>query len=223
MAGGTRLGVTVVMIPHNDEERALTRLRRDLLPSLALSWRLLDAELVVIDNSERQLTRLARAVRNNGLFPAKYRWNKGRNLYYGPAMNQAVREASRPFLLYVCANHGRMHDPTWIWDLLEPLVSDPSESVALTGSFYPSGPPSPMGFADWLEQVHVQGGVFAARTSVLARFPYPDGEYAHWGSDIYQSFQLQQHGYVLVDVPSVKSVWRSRVEGEHWKYVHDES
>ena len=74
-----------------------------------------------------------------------------------------------------------------------------------------------------MKWVHIQGGVFAARTDVLARLPYHEGEYAHGGSDIYQSFQLQQHGYQLVDVPSVKSVWRSRVQGGPWKYVHDDS
>jgi hypothetical protein len=217
-----KLGVTVVMVPYNDEERALTRLLRDLMPSLRLYRRVIDFELLVIDNSQHCLPRLAEAVRENGAFPAKYLWNEGHNLYYGPALNLAVRVASHPLLLYVCANHGRMQDPTWLWDLLEPLVNDPGGKVALTGSFYPSGPPSKLGFPDSLEWIHVQGGVFAARTDVLAKHPYPEGEYAHWGSDVYQSLQLLHRGYRLVEVPSVRSVWRSRVEG-HWKFIHDEA
>jgi hypothetical protein len=218
-----RPGVVAVMIAHNDEDRALTRLLRDLMPSLWLYRRVIDPEIIVIDNSQHRLPRLAEAVLENGAFAAKYLWNEGRNLYYGPALNLAVRSSARPFLLYVCANHGRMQDPTWIWDLLEPLVNDPQDKVALTGSFYPSGPPSKLGFPDSLPWIHVQGGVFAARAQVLAKHPYPEGEYAHWGSDVYQSLQLLHRGYRLVDVPSIKSVWRSRVEGGSWKFIHDDS
>jgi hypothetical protein len=218
-----RPGVAAVMIAHNDEERALTRLLRDLLPALWLYRRVIEPELIVIDNSHQRLPRLAEAVLENGTFAAKYLWNEGRNLYYGPALNLAVKSSACPFLLYVCANHGRMQDPTWIGDLLEPLLKDSSHKVALTGSFYPSGPPSKLGFPDSLPWIHVQGGVFAARAQVLADHPYPEGQYAHWNSDVYQSLRLLQRGYRLVDVPTIKSVWRSRVQGNSWKFIHDES
>lgn len=216
-------GVTVVMVAYDNEERALTRLMRDLMPSLLLYRRVLDAELLVVDNSAHPQPRLAEAVRDNGVVPAKYLWNEGRNLYYGPALNLAVKAAAHPVLLYVCANHGRMLDPTWLWDLLEPLVNDATGKVALTGSHYPSGPPSRLGFPASLPPIHIQGGLFAARTGVLAQHPYPDGEYAHWHSDIYQSFQLLQRGYRLVDVSTIKSVWRSRVTQGHYKFIHDDA
>lgn len=215
-------GVTAVMVAYHNEERALTRLLRDLLPSLQLLRPVLDAELVVVDNSEQPQPRLAEAVRDNGAFAGKYLWNEGSNLYYGPSLNLAVRAASHPFLLYVCASHGRMEDPTWVWDLLAPLLEDTRGEVALTGSHYPSGPPSKLGFPDSLPRIHIQGGVFAARTAVLASHPYPDGEYAHWSSDIYQSLRLLQRGYRLVDVPTIKSVWRTRVRGGGYKFIHDE-
>ncbi|HTN53245.1 MAG TPA: hypothetical protein VML50_12630 [Anaeromyxobacter sp.] len=216
------LGATVVLVPHEEEERALTRLLRDLLPTLRLRRRTLDAELVVVDNSAHRLERLDEAVRRNGACEARYLWNEGRNAWYGPALNQAVATARRPFLVYACARHGRMHDPTWIDDLLRPLVEDREGAVAMTGSLYPSGAPSRMGFPDSLEWTHVQGGLFAARTDVVARFPWPDGSLAHWGADVYQGHRLREQGYRLVDVPTVKSVWRQRVEGS-WKWVHDES
>ncbi|MFP2905014.1 glycosyltransferase family 2 protein [Pyxidicoccus sp. 3LFB2] len=215
-------GVTVVMVAYDNEERALTRLMRDLMPSLLLYRGALDAELRVVDNSARPQQRLAEAVRDNGVVPGRYLWNEGRNLFYGPALNLAVQASTHPFLLYVCANHGRMLDPTWLWDLLAPLVNDTTGKVALTGSHYDSGPPSKLGFPNSLPAIHIQGGLFAARTAVLAKHPYPDGEYAHWSSDIYQSFQLMQQGYQLVDVPTVKSVWRSRVTRGHYKFIHDD-
>jgi GT2 family glycosyltransferase len=218
-----KVGVTAVMVAYHNEELALTRLLRDLMPSLLLYRGVLDAELIVVDNSEQPQPRLAEAVRDNGTFPAKYLWSEGRNLYYGPALNLAVKAAAHPFLVYVCANHGRMLDPTWLWDMLEPMVNDASGKVALTGSHYASGPPSKLGFPESLPRLHIQGGLFAGRTEVLAKYPYPDGEFAHWSSDIYQSFQLLQQGYRLVDVPTVKSVWRERVKGNQYKFIHDEA
>jgi hypothetical protein len=215
-----KVGVTAVMIAHNEEERSLTRFLRDLLPSLWLLRPLLDTEIIVIDNSERRSDRLANAVLDNGGFAASYRWNQGRNLMYGPSLNVAATMAARPYLLYVCAAHGQMYDPTWAWDLLATLVDDLSGDVAMSGSLRPSGSPAAMGFSESLAQVHVQGGLFCARTDVLRAHPYEEGDYAHWGSDVYQGFQLMAAGYRLADVPTVRSVWRSAIEGRHWKYVH---
>ena len=213
-------GATVVLVPFNDEQRALIRLLRDVLPSLRLYRSLIDFEIIAVDNSDRRSERLAETLGDHGGFASRYVWNEGRNLQYGPAINLAVRLSSRPLLLYVCSRHGRMRDPTWIWDLLHPLVLDPS--VAMTGSLYPSGAPSDFGFPDTMVPTHIQGGVFAARTDVLAKHPYPDGERAHYGADIHQSYVLRQAGYRLAEVPTVKSVWRATVTG-NWKYVHDES
>jgi len=215
-----KAGVTAVMIAHNEEERCLTRFLRDLLPSLWLLRPVIDAEIIVIDNSGLQSDRLANAVLGNGGFTASYRWNEGRNLMYGPSLNVATTMATRPYLLYACAAHGRMYDPTWAWDLLVALVDDEIGDVAMCGSLRPSGPPAAMGFSDALEPTHVQGGLFCARTDVLRAHPYEEGGYAHWGSDVYQSFQLMTAGYRLVYVPTVKSVWRSAVKGGNWKYVH---
>jgi hypothetical protein len=215
-----KVGVTAVMIAYNEEERSLLRFLRDLLPSLWLLRPVLDAEIIVIDNSEMRLDRLANAVLDNGGFTASYRWNEGRNLMYGPSLNVAIAMATRPYFLYVCAAHGQMYDPTWAWDLLATLVRDPSGDVAMCGSLQPSGPPAAMGFSRSLTMVHVQGGLFCARTDVLRAHPYEESDYAHWGSDVYQSYQLMAAGHRLVDVPTVRSVWRTAVEGRHWKYVH---
>jgi GT2 family glycosyltransferase len=208
------IGVTAVMVPFNNEAKAMTRLVRDLLPAL----RRFDYELVVIDNSAARCNRLATAVETRR---GTYHWQQGRNLGYGPAMNLAVRIATRPYLLYVCSEHGRAYDNTWARDLLAPLLA--TNQVAMTGSIQAAGPPANLNFPDHLPEIHVQGGVFAARTEVLRRYPYPGGHYAHLGADLFMCFQLMAAGFELRDVPSVKSVWRTGAPPGTWKYVHDAS
>jgi hypothetical protein len=212
--------VTAIMIAHNNEDKALVRLQRDLLPALAP----LDAELVVIDNSDTTSMQLADALVTAEVegVQTRYQWQLGNNLMYGPAMNLAVKLATRPYLLYVCTNHGFARDPTWAYELLLPIVEDDTRLVAMTGCLQPAGAPESHGFPADLPSVHVQGGVFAARRDVLRAFPYPDGEYAHWGADVHECFALMHAGFKLIDVPAVRSVWRQAAGNGHWKFVHDD-
>src|SRR3954469_5610567 len=91
---------TIVFIPHNDLERAQTRLQRDLAPSLRHypDW---SFELIVIDNSERRLDPLAEEVAHLP-WPSHYLWHDGTNLFYGPALNVAASLARFPVMLYLC-------------------------------------------------------------------------------------------------------------------------
>jgi hypothetical protein len=141
-------------------------------------------------------------------------------------MNFAVELATKPYVLYLCTEHGYARDPTWPLDLLKPLVDDDAGKIAMTGCIRPSGPPTNLGFPADLPEVHVQGGVFAARRDVLRTFPYPT-EYPHLWSDVYVCFQLMAAGFQLVDVPTIRSVWRQAVwpklpGARSWKYVHGE-
>src|SRR5689334_12889898 len=115
----TTKAATIVLVPYNNPERALRRLHRDIVPSLAYhaSWRF---ELLVIDNSTQRLDGLAGAV-GKLAWPSQYLWHEGKNLLYGPALNLAANLAEHPFLVYVCTNHGRMVDPAWLEDLVRPL------------------------------------------------------------------------------------------------------
>ncbi len=211
-------GVTIVIIPHNDAARFKTRLERDILPTIAAhpAWKF---QIVIIDNSDEDK-------KQQYNFPAVpnveyvYKW-PGTNIMYGPAMNLALSTGCYPYLIYVCSNHGHMYDPTWIDDLINPMITNPA--IAMTGSYYPSCAPEVMGFPSHLPPVHIQGGVFGGRTEALVTHPYNTSEqWKHWGSDIYQSFQLLNAGFILQDVPSVKSVWRQSVNSpEQWKFVHD--
>lgn len=210
---------SLVLIAHNDLERCSRRLERDLIPSLRhhADWQL---ELIVIDNSERRLDGLARTVASLP-WKSQYIWHEGANLFYGPSLNLAANLAQHPFLVYACMNHGRMIDPTWMDDLLRPMWED--ERVAMSGHRYPSPPSETLGFAQGLEPFHIQGGLFAARAEVIRNHPYDEGQFIHWGSDIWQSYRLQAAGFLLEQVPTVISVWRENAVPGAWKYIHDHS
>ena len=208
---------SIVLVPHNDIERASRRLSRDIVPSLQhyQDWCF---ELIVIDNSAHRLDPLAEAVAALP-WPSRYIWHGGTNLFYGPALNLAANLATHPVLIYACANHGRMIDPGWIEDLVKPFWED--NSVAMAGHPYPSNHPTELGFRDTGQHFHIQGGLLALRTDVIKRYPYDEGQFAHWGSDIWQSYRLMEAGFLLQQVPSIISVWREKAPEGSWKYVHD--
>jgi len=190
-----------------------------LVPSLQHypDW---EFEFVVVDNSPHRLDPLAQAV--GALpWPSHYQWHQGRNLLYGPSLNVAVRLARHPVVLYACANHGKMIDPRWVEDIVSPLRRN--ERAAMAGHPYGSPPARKVGIRYAGRRIHIQGGVFSARTEVLRRFPYDEGQHAHDRSDIVVSYRLLAAGFQLIDVPSVMSVWRTTARKGPWRYVHDDS
>ena len=209
--------VTAVMIVYNNEDAALHRLTRDLLPALHSAD--YDWQLIVIDNSTTRSHQLAAQVAH---YDGHYEWLRGHNLLYGPSLNLAVSLARHPSLLYVCSEHGRSHDGTWVYDLLRPMICDSTGLVAMTGCLQDAGPPEDHGFPEDLPHIHIQGGVFAARTDLLRSYPYPTDQHKHWGADIIECFTLLDAGYRLVDVPTIRSVWRVPAGDGDWKYIHDE-
>jgi hypothetical protein len=213
-----RKAVTVALFAYNDPGGGMRRLERDLVPSLRHygDWRF---EIIVVDNSSRRLDPLADAVARLP-WRSRYLWHGGKNLLYGPSMNLVARLAEHPFLLYACMTHGRMREPTWVEDLVRPMWHD--SRIAMCGHLFPSAPPGVLGFADiGQQQLHVQGGVLAARTDVIRRFPYQEGEWSHGGSDVWQSYRLMQEGFALHSVPTVFSGWQVVAPAGPWKYVHD--
>jgi hypothetical protein len=213
-------GITIILIPHNNSDRLTMRMERDILPTIRAhpTWKF---QLIFIDNSDadkRQDYHLPpdENIEHIDIWP-------GMNIMYGPAMNLAIEKTKYPYLVYVCSNHGHMYDTTWIDDLVNPIVQN--SNIAITGSLYPSCAPADMGFQSHLPHVHVQGGVFAARTEALAAYPYTtDERWKHWGSDIYECYQLLSAGFILYQVDTINSVWRKSVDfPERWKYVHDYS
>jgi len=209
---------TVVLLAYNDFERARLRIERDLVPSLRhyQDW---SFEIVVVDNSQRRLDALAELIVALP-WKSRYLWHDGRNLLYGPSLNRAATIAEHPFILYACMHHGRMHHPTWVEDLVAPMWTD--ERIAMSGHLFPSAAPRVLGFPELGQQrLHIQGGVWAARTEIIRRFPYQEREWSHGGSDVWQSYRLMGEGFVLHDVPTVYSGWMMIAPPGPWKYVHD--
>jgi len=231
--------VHAVLVAYQNTERTLQRWTRDVRPSLEVcfkdQWR-----VTCVDNSAQPDDRLW------SQFGDDYQWLNGENRMYGGAINWAVRRRPSDFIVYVCTNHGRMVDPRWTMDLIEPMERDPK--VAMTGHLMGSN--SPEGVAHWawpdhgdrerreafherfrfvdgygLGYVpqHVQGGVFAARTSALLECPYEE-PFLHLYSDHLVTWSLMKAGYEVRDVCTVKSLWKDRLRNHtNLKYYHDNS
>lgn len=213
------IGVSIILIPYNNSNRFQTRLEREILPTIQAhpDW---NFQFIIVDNSDDDKRPSYQFFDEHTLNHAIL-W-PGRNLLYGPAMNLALQACEYPYFVYLCSNHGRMYNPTWIDDLINPMLQD--EKVAMTGSHYASGwGGDRFGFSSQLPKIHIQGGVFGARTAIMKSYPYSmDPDWAHGASDIYQSYQLLHAGFILKDVPTVKSVWQQNLNSpQQWKYVHD--
>ncbi len=215
-----KIEVAIILIPYNNSVKFQTRLEREIVPTIKAhsEWKF---NVIIIDNSDEVNDINLNPLRAININPFYLR--TGNNLMYGPAMNLALSLNLSPYIVYVCTNHGRMYHPTWVDDLLTPLIND--GNIAMTGSHYPSCHPGSLGFPSHLPHIHIQGGVFASKTDLLLKYPYTNDErYKHGGSDIYQSFQLLNAGFILHDVSTIKSVWRQNISyPERWKYVHDYS
>ncbi len=214
-------GVSLVLIPFRSSERAMTRIERDIAPTLEACR--LPAELIVVDNSSRPSPLILSTLAAAGV-PHIYRW-LGRNDQYGPAINWAAQVARFDRLIYVCAEHGRMLHPSWLPDIIAPLED---ERVGMAGCIQPSGD-APRKVGDIARQPgvrdeHIQGGIFAARTATLRTQPY-SAEYAHLYSDLWISAAMQARGLQLVHVPSIISLWRKPArrlpEGIAWVHAED--
>lgn len=211
-----RTDVTLVTVLYRPDWNRTGCILRDALGAAEACG--FTAELLILDNSPNP------TVEALGLAAADKRvrviWNQGFNTYIGGALTTAVRESRGDAFVYVCASHGLVNDPTWLADLVAPLTD---EKVALAGHVHPcefnrvAAVPE-----DIIEpQIHVQGGVWSARTELLRkiglshRFPF---EFC----DVDLSRRCLAAGYQLASVPSVVSIAGGVIpDPERYKYVHD--
>jgi len=178
----------------------------------------LSGELLIIDNGPTP-SREAQQI-PNGDQRVRYLWNEGYNIYIGGGLTTAVQQASCDAFVYLCASHGMQNDPTWIKDLIAPLVEP---QVGLAGHVHPCEFNRVAAVPEDITepQIHVQGGVWSARTETLRkigfshRFPF---EFC----DVDLSRRMLAAGYALVTVPSIVSVAGGTIpDPERYKYVHD--
>lgn len=191
------------------------RLQRDVLPTLA---HYPDGvfEIICIDNDPKPHTEL-QAFLASLTIPVKYLWNGGSNVQISAAKNQLYALAAHPILVYVCANHGRMYDPTWLADLVQPL-ENPQVAMTGAGGYYQL---ADIG-AGAGRAIFIQGGLLAARVEILRKHPLSE-HYPHAHSDKWISRELMNQGYLIRNVPTVMSLWQQRIPEAHsFKYFHAE-
>lgn len=178
----------------------------------------LNGELIVVDNSPQPTIPALDFCRHD--HHRQYVWNHGYNVYLAGALSQAVHLALGDAIVYFCASHGLMNDPTWIADLIESLT-DPG--VGLAGHVQPcefnrvAAVPE-----DIIEpQIHVQGGVWTGRRELLREFGFSH-RFPFEFIDVDLSRRILAAGYRLASVPTIASVAGGIVpDPERYKYVHD--
>jgi len=225
--------VHAILICFENPDQTLVRWQRDVRPALQLyttNW-----DVTVVDNSARPSDPL------HETFGTDYLWQRGANLMYGPSLNLAIpRRPTATYVLYVCTRHGRALDLTWVRDLIEPMERWPHVGMCghLMGSNSPEGVAHDGGpGCEWVKDAyrwvnpdgtgdvkqHVQGGVFAARTALMLRFPYP-AQYPHNYTDHLLTWAVLKAGYECYDVQTIKSVWRDEVRDPRgYKFIHAEN
>lgn len=176
----------------------------------------LPVDLIVIDNSPRPIVEIQNLCCDLG---AIHQWNGGFNVYHGGAMNIAAKLSQRDSIIYFCAGHGRVIDPTWIEDILKPL-DDPKCGIAgcLGPCLFDRISADPR---DWkIPQQHIQGAICAMRRETLLEVPYGN-RFPHNYSDVSMTLALLKKGYYLANVPSIRSVGIGRANPVGAKIIHD--
>ena len=205
--------ISVFYAPAPSRVQQVTRQALDAFDACGMA-----GEVLLVDNSPSASTDVARM----GCEFARVRtiWNDGYNLYLAGALNRAIDEAQGEHVVYLCASHGTAIDPTWIEDLLRPLQH---HAIALSGHVQPcqfdrvARVP-----ADVIEpQIHVQGGVWAARTDLLREIRF-DHRFPFEFCDVDLSRRCLSAGYELADVPTVRSLAAGTLpHTDGVKFIHD--
>lgn len=210
------MDLTFVSVIYKPNWERTGKIVGDVLMSLEQTD--LPGEYLIVDNSPT-LTREACDLADKDS-RVRVLWNHGYNTYLAGAITRAAECAAGKSLVYCCASHGVTNHFSWITDIIEPLQD---ERVALAGCVMPCE------FnrvaecqADIINpQIHVQGGVWSARTEFIRsfglshRFPF---EFC----DVDLSRRAIAAGYRLADVSSICSLPSGIVSNPaKYKYIHD--
>ena len=210
------MDVTFTTVLYEPDWSRTGAIMRDVLGSLEACA--LTGEYLIIDNSPAPTMEAVRLAAEDER--VRFIWNQGYNVYLAGTMRTAVVQAHGRHFVYTCASHGFVNDPTWLTDLIAPLVD---ESVALAGHVHPCEFNRVASVqADIIEpQIHVQGGLWSARTAFLREFGFSH-RFPFEFCDVDLSRRCLAAGHQLVSVPSIVSVAGGVIpDPEQYKYVHD--
>jgi len=203
--------VTIVCVLCDQYNEAMQQRIDSVQLSLEASG--LAGTVSVIDNSARP-NRIPRHQRR------KYTWNQGYNITMGGAINQAVAMADTEAVAYVCERHTTINDHSWLRDMIEAIESP---DVGMSGSVQPCHFCCVAQNAnDIIEpQIHVQGGVWAARRETFSRFGF-SYRWPQTFADVDISRRMLASGLSLANVPSVSCVGGGTIDRPgRFKIVHD--
>jgi len=203
--------VTIVCVLCDQYDESIQQRIDSVQLSLEVSG--LDGVMSVIDNSKKP-NKIPKHPRR------KYTWNQGYNVAHGGAINQAVSMANTDAVAYVCERHTTINDHSWLSDMINSIESP---DIGMAGSVQPCSFSS-VAQADSdiiAPQIHVQGGVWAARLETFTRFGY-SYRYPQTFMDVDICRRMLASGLTLANVPSVASVAGGKVDQpERFKLVHD--
>ncbi len=176
-------------------------------------------DILVIDNSPsyEDLSDLRNSLK------VKWLWNQGYNLVYGLGLNEAFKYLRADNVIYFSSKRSKVLNNGWVSDLAEPLRDS---RIGMTGcllSFPYTSIVQDCRFDDYYcyPQIHIQGGVWAARLETMLSNPY-SYRFPHVFSDVWISWKLQSEGYTLMDVASIKSVaFGKTTKSSRTKFVHE--
>ncbi len=131
-----------------------------------------------------------------------YLHNANRGMLAG-ATNLAVTHCKTKYFVYLCTNHTHIYDDTWLEDLIQQMDADPE--VVMGGDLLPVG-----------GSVHIQGGIYIAKTIFLSLNPYNVKKFPFSFMDVYISATILKKGLKMKGLKRIKSTMNP------WNKFHDE-
>ena len=124
------------------------------------------------------------------------------NTYYGGGINLLDSKVDTEFMIYASARRGRIHRKEFIDSLLAPLRIGQN---GMSGCVQPCNIGIVTGDTSGLESIHIQGGIWAARTNVIRAVPFGN-EFPQVYSDVHHGVKLRRSAYNLASADRIGSI-----------------
>lgn len=167
---------TVVFVPYKNHVRF-----RKILAEV----KRVTNNIIVIDNNPEPVLK-------NECQDVQYAHNGNKGMLAG-ATNFAVTICRTEYFVYLCSNHIHIYDDTWLEDLIEQMDALPD--VVMGGDLLPVG-----------KALHIQGGIYIARTIFLKQYPYNVKKFPFSFMDVEISALITRKGFKMRGLKGVKSV-----------------
>ena len=175
------MNVTVCLIPHKNQKRFFKVFNQVVNKTMG------EYKLMVVDNNLNQNLRP-----HLEEYDLKYIYNGNQGSLAG-GTNRAIENTKTEFFCYLCSNHTFIYSPDWLKYMVDEISKAPA-NVAMMGNVI-----------RYNKDIHVQGGLFIAKTEIMQEVPY-SRKYPFSYMDVYIKKDLAKKGYVIMGIPYIKSV-----------------